>query len=85
MIQVYVISRLLCSRFIEGVEEPRTSFRYNNLMFMLQGHITELLAGRSWEQLVQTEIFDKVHHRLSYPKETCTESQEIQHTLRVFW
>ena len=47
-------------RFIEGVEEPRTTFRYNNLMYTLQGHITELLVETSWEELVQTEIYDKV-------------------------
>ena len=47
-------------RFIEGVEEPRTSFSYNNLMYTLQGYITELLAGSSWEELVQTELYDKV-------------------------
>ena len=39
---------------------------YNNLMFTLLGHITELLAGRSWEELVQTEIYDKVLHCLVY-------------------
>ena len=47
-------------RFLEGVEEPRTSFRYNNLMYMLLGYVTEQLAGTKWEQLVQTECFDKV-------------------------
>ena len=34
---------------------------YNNVMFTLQGHFTELLAGTTWEQLVQTEIYDKVN------------------------
>ena len=33
-------------------------------MYTLQGYITELLAGRSWEDLVQTEIYDKVLHCL---------------------
>lgn len=27
---------------------------------MLQGHVTELLGGASWEDLVQSEIYDKV-------------------------
>ena len=35
---------------------------YNNLMYTLQGHITELLAGTRWEELMQTEIYDKVLH-----------------------
>lgn len=47
-------------RFTEGTYEPRTTFLYNNLMFVLLGHVAELLAGRNFEDLVQTEIFDKV-------------------------
>ena len=55
--------KMLCSsfRFIEAVREPRTVFIYNNLMFVLLGHICELLAGTSFEELVQSEIFDKVN------------------------
>ncbi len=48
--------------------EPRTSFLYNNLFFVLLGHIAELMEGRTWEELVQTEVFDKVKESSQYLK-----------------
>lgn len=36
----------------------RASWEYNNMMYMAAGAITGHLAGMSWEQFIQTRIFD---------------------------
>lgn len=44
-------------RFFEAELEFRNSFVYSNLMYDLATYISERLAGRSWEDLLQDEIF----------------------------
>lgn len=34
----------------------RTDFQYNNLMFLCAGHLAEVVAGRTWEDLVRDRI-----------------------------
>lgn len=41
--------------------EPRARFQYNNLMFMTAGYVGGRIAGSSWEQLVQRQIFDPLN------------------------
>ena len=50
----------LLFRFLEGYNQPRTSFDYNNLMFNLLGYITEELSGVKWEELIKREVFDQL-------------------------
>ncbi len=34
------------------------TFQYNNMMYMVAGYLLEVLAGTSWEQIIETRIFD---------------------------
>ncbi|XP_055958651.1 uncharacterized protein LOC126829609 isoform X1 [Patella vulgata] len=37
----------------------RDQFSYNNLLYMLAGHVAEVIGNDTWEHLIQTRIFDK--------------------------
>jgi CubicO group peptidase (beta-lactamase class C family) len=45
-------------RFLEPNKDFRTTFQYQNLMFMTAGYLTGHVAGSTWEQLVKKSIFD---------------------------
>ena len=45
-------------RYLEPAEPIRTTFLYNNLMFTAAGQVIEELSGQTWEQFVQSRIFD---------------------------
>jgi CubicO group peptidase (beta-lactamase class C family) len=38
-------------------EPLRSKFQYNNLMFVVAGHLIETIDGRSWEQAIRARIF----------------------------
>ena len=44
-------------RFLEPNKEFRSEFKYNNLMYGLLTHVTEVLGGDSWENLMKRHIF----------------------------
>lgn len=44
-------------RYLELSAGFRERFQYNNLTVTAAGHIAEVVAGRSWEELVQERIF----------------------------
>jgi len=39
-----------------AVDDLRTKFHYSNYMYMLAGHVAEVITGRSWEDLVAERI-----------------------------
>jgi CubicO group peptidase (beta-lactamase class C family) len=41
----------------EPTEPLRGKFQYNNMMFMLAGHLVETIDGRPWEDAVRARIF----------------------------
>ncbi|KAL3881024.1 hypothetical protein ACJMK2_033224 [Sinanodonta woodiana] len=43
-------------RFLPEKDSFRDGFTYNNLMYALAGHIAEVLAGDSWENLIITRL-----------------------------
>ena len=45
-------------RYLEPTAPIRTKFLYNNLMFTAAGQVIEELSGKTWEQFVQTRLFD---------------------------
>lgn len=45
-------------QFLELSKDLRTTFQYNNLMYMTAGWLVEVLTGMSWETFVQKRIFD---------------------------
>ena len=53
---IFLIS--ISDRFIAASEEFRTEYRYNNLMYFLLGHVTEVIGGAQWEQLLSSRLFE---------------------------
>jgi CubicO group peptidase (beta-lactamase class C family) len=49
-----ILSRL---QYLEPSKPLRTTFQYNNLMFMTAGYIAGLLNGTSWEDAITQHIF----------------------------
>lgn len=47
-------------RYLEPSCDLRCTFQYQNIMYMVAGILVEEIAGISWEQFVQTQIFDRV-------------------------
>ena len=45
-------------QYLEPTEELRTVFQYNNLMYLAAGYLVGEIAGCTWEEFVQQEIFN---------------------------
>ncbi|XP_045161602.2 penicillin-binding protein 4-like [Mercenaria mercenaria] len=48
------------TKYIPKTLEFRNSFQYNNMMYMLLGHVTELLGRDSWDNLVTSRVFEPI-------------------------
>ena len=46
--------------------DPGTQFNYNNSGYIVLGHIIEVVSGQSYEDFIQTNIFDKIGMNNSY-------------------
>ncbi len=46
--------------YLEPNKDFRTYLQYQNLMFMTAGYLIEVVDGRTWEQFVKEEIFNKL-------------------------
>lgn len=44
-------------RYLPPNKSLRTTWQYNNLMFMTAGYLTERISGSTWEDFVKTNIF----------------------------
>lgn len=44
-------------RYFEPSKGFRSTYQYNNLMFMTAGYLAGKIAGTTWEQLVRTKLF----------------------------
>ena len=44
-------------RFLKPVDDLRTSFQYNNLMYGLMAVVPEILGGKSWEELMIDRLY----------------------------
>ncbi|MCK5059450.1 MAG: serine hydrolase [Candidatus Aminicenantes bacterium] len=51
--------------YLEPSESFRSTFQYNNLMFMTAGYMAGKIAGTSWEDLVRKKIFDPLGMKTS--------------------
>ncbi|KAL3878901.1 hypothetical protein ACJMK2_031227 [Sinanodonta woodiana] len=47
-------------RFLPEIQPFRETFVYNNMMYMLAGHVAEVLGGDTWENLVKTKLFQPI-------------------------
>jgi len=45
-------------RYLEPAAAFRTQYIYNNLMYMVAGHVLEIKLGLSYEKIIQTRILD---------------------------
>jgi CubicO group peptidase (beta-lactamase class C family) len=52
-------------RYLEPNKDFRTTFQYNNLMFMVAGVLLQRLTGLTWEDFVRSEIFSPLGMRLT--------------------
>ena len=46
------------SRFIPATADLRTEYIYNNLMYHMLGHVTEIIGVDPWEQLISSRLFE---------------------------
>ncbi len=63
-------------QYLEANYELRTSFQYQNLMYMTAGYLAGEISGSSWEKFVQQEIFNPLDMRES--NFSVTRSQEAE-------
>ncbi len=47
-------------RYLQPSKDIRTTFQYQNLMYMVAGYLVGEIAGQSWEDFVQQQIFDRL-------------------------
>lgn len=52
-------------RYLEPTEGFRSTYQYNNLMFMTAGYMAGKISGTGWETLVQTKLFDPLGMKTS--------------------
>lgn len=52
-------------QYLELSRDIRTSFQYNNLMFMTAGYMVGKIAGTSWEDFVRERIFKPLNMKSS--------------------
>lgn len=45
-------------QYLEPNKDFRTTWQYQNLMFMAAGYLAEQIAGTTWENIVKTRIFE---------------------------
>ncbi len=47
-------------QYLEPTKDFRTLWQYQNLMYMVAGYLVGQISGQSWEEFVQTRIFDRL-------------------------
>lgn len=52
-------------QYLEPSKSFRSTFQYNNLMFMTAGYMAGKIGGSPWEKLVQTKLFDPLGMKTS--------------------
>jgi CubicO group peptidase (beta-lactamase class C family) len=45
----------------------RTSYAYDNILYVTAGEIVKVVSGMEWEEFIQTRIFDKIDMKESIP------------------
>ncbi len=63
-------------RHLKPSKTFRQAFQYNNLMFMAAGYLTGEIAGMSWEDFIQTRVFDVLGMKNSNLSVTKSETAE---------
>ncbi|XP_045203141.2 protein flp-like [Mercenaria mercenaria] len=50
-------------QYMPAQSEFRTKFHYSNYMYLLAGHVAEVITGESWEKLVADRLFNRLSMR----------------------
>jgi len=50
-------------RHLEPNKDFRTTWQYNNLMYLTSGYLTEVVSGMSWEDAVRTRLLKPLRNR----------------------
>lgn len=62
--------------YLEPTRPFRTTFQYNNLMFLTAGYMAGKQAGVTWEELVKTKIFEPLGMKTSNFSVNCSQEAE---------
>jgi CubicO group peptidase (beta-lactamase class C family) len=46
--------------YLKPTTDLRTTFQYNNLMFLTAGYLLEVLTGKKWEDAVRAQVLDRL-------------------------
>ncbi|HPR95674.1 MAG TPA: serine hydrolase [Thermotogota bacterium] len=79
----YLIERL---KYIRPMATFRTDFTYVNSLFLVAGKIVENIAGQSYEELLQRQVFDPLGMEdtgVSYEKHVNNENRTITHVFEL--
>lgn len=52
-------------RYLQPAYDFRTTFHYQNLMFMAAGYLIEVVTGQTWEDFVRARLFDPLGMKTS--------------------
>ena len=52
-------------RYIEPASEFRTTYHYNNLMFLVAGQIIPIVTGKSWDEFLKERLFLPLNMKLT--------------------
>ena len=55
-------------KYLPQVTSFRSEFAYDNLMYIIAGEIIAKLTGKPWQEVIQSQIFDKLGMNNSYAK-----------------
>ena len=47
-------------KYVPASSNLREGFKYNNLMYMVLGHVTETLAVDRWEDLIKSRLLEPI-------------------------
>ena len=50
-------------KYMPAQSEFRTKFHYSNYMYMLAGHLAEIIAEESWEKMVARRLLNRLGMR----------------------
>jgi CubicO group peptidase (beta-lactamase class C family) len=77
-------------RYIKPATSFRSAYAYDNVLYLVAGHVIETVSGQSWEDFVRTRILDRVgmthsdvhHSAAGKPGNVATPHAEVNDTVR---
>ena len=71
-------------QYLEPTKDFRSFWQYQNLMYMVAGHLVETISGQSWEEFVRTHLFQPLEMKSSNfdVVQTSREADDYSHPYR---